>query len=492
MGNQATPVIETAPHTEPDRLGNTEIIAEVAKLSSELQRRFWKLYDSYAGRYPRRELLWLAWQSLQDEIRRGVVPIDTALTLDADQTNSEPATPGSAERSQPEQPKSGRELQPVTPDQAIRAKLDALVNQLSPELRKRYWELHSDYCVRRYPYLDARQCAWRDLQLEIERGRISAPEPASASATTAVEPDTPSELPGNASPSPRQELPTATVENHADIADVIRQCGQVLGAKTIREGTSPELADILPAETDAELAQLGAEIAKHLEAAENSTEESDTSQIFQAVSYSVPQTETESGHWAAERVHTDENGTGVGAEKEPGRADADWGKTWLKRGSPMASLYKDPRSGTYVIQFFDHEGIRRTLRTGVTDRQGAEHIRWHIDNLLAAKRAAIPLPAATAEWLGRIDAQFRAKLETLGLVEPRAERRVPTLGQLIDEFIEYQKPRVKAADAEGVASRPQATTYLPASRYANRPHHPRGRRQGLPGIQKPASAVNRE
>jgi hypothetical protein len=184
-------------------------------------------------------------------------------------------------------------LQPVTPDQAIRAKLDALVNQLSPELRKRYWELHSDYCVRRYPYLDARQCAWRDLQLEIERGRISAPEPASASAATAVEPDTPSELPGNASPSPRQELPTATVENHADITDVIRQCGQVLGAKTIREGTSPELADILPAETDAELAQLGAEIAKHLEAAENPTEESDTSQIFQAVSYSVPQTETE-------------------------------------------------------------------------------------------------------------------------------------------------------------------------------------------------------
>jgi integrase len=109
----------------------------------------------------------------------------------------------------------------------------------------------------------------------------------------------------------------------------------------------------------------------------------------------------------------------------------------------MATLYKDPRSGTYVIQFFDLEGIRRTLRTGVTDRQGAEHIRWHIDNLLAARRAGIPAPAATAEWLGRIDAQFRGKLEALGLVEPRAERRVPTLRGLIDEFIEYQKPRVK-------------------------------------------------
>lgn len=110
----------------------------------------------------------------------------------------------------------------------------------------------------------------------------------------------------------------------------------------------------------------------------------------------------------------------------------------------MATLYKDPRSGTYVIQFFDLEGIRRTLRTGVTDRQGAEHIRLHVDNLLAARRAAIPLPAATAEWLGRVDAQFRGKLEALGLVEPRAERRVPTLRELIDEFIEHQKPRVKA------------------------------------------------
>ena len=45
--------------------------------------------------------------------------------------------------------------------------------------------------------------------------------------------------------------------------------------------------------------------------------------------------------------------------------------------------------------------------------------------------------------LGRVDAQFRGKLEALGLVEPRAERRVPTLGQLIDEFLENRKPQVK-------------------------------------------------
>jgi hypothetical protein len=49
-----------------------------------------------------------------------------------------------------------------------------------------------------------------------------------------------------------------------DIADVIRQFGQAMGARLIPEGTSPELADLLAAETDAELAKLGAELAAQL------------------------------------------------------------------------------------------------------------------------------------------------------------------------------------------------------------------------------------
>jgi hypothetical protein len=48
-----------------------------------------------------------------------------------------------------------------------REDLDALVSQLTPELRKRYWELHSDYRVRHYPYLDARRWAWWELQREL-------------------------------------------------------------------------------------------------------------------------------------------------------------------------------------------------------------------------------------------------------------------------------------------------------------------------------------
>jgi putative DNA primase/helicase len=50
-----------------------------------------------------------------------------------------------------------------------REELDNLVNQLPPGLRKRYWELHSDYRVRHYPYLDARRWAWWELQRELNR-----------------------------------------------------------------------------------------------------------------------------------------------------------------------------------------------------------------------------------------------------------------------------------------------------------------------------------
>jgi hypothetical protein len=111
----------------------------------------------------------------------------------------------------------------------------------------------------------------------------------------------------------------------------------------------------------------------------------------------------------------------------------------------MASLYKDPQKRHLRhSSFLTYAGVRRTLRTGVRDQPGGgAYPVWHVDNLLAARRAAVPLPAATAEWLGRIDAEFRAKLETLGLAEPRAERRVPTLGELIDEFLENRKPQVK-------------------------------------------------
>jgi hypothetical protein len=67
-------------------------------------------------------------------------------------------------------------------------------------------------------------------------------------------------------------------EVNLDIADVIRNFGQAMGARLIPEGTSPELADLLPTETDAELAKLGAELAAQIAALDNPTE-TDTAKL---------------------------------------------------------------------------------------------------------------------------------------------------------------------------------------------------------------------
>jgi hypothetical protein len=81
-----------------------------------------------------------------------------------------------------------------------------------------------------------------------------------------------------------------------DIADVIRNFGQAMGARLIPEGTSPELADLLPTETDAELAKLGAELAAQIAALDNPTETDaakPTGEITRPLDYPVPATPSE-------------------------------------------------------------------------------------------------------------------------------------------------------------------------------------------------------
>jgi hypothetical protein len=85
-------------------------------------------------------------------------------------------------------------------------------------------------------------------------------------------------------------------ETSVDIADVIRNFGQAMGARLIPEGTSPELADLLPTETDAELAKLGAELAAQIAALDNPTETDTakpTGEIARPLDYPVPATPSE-------------------------------------------------------------------------------------------------------------------------------------------------------------------------------------------------------
>jgi hypothetical protein len=74
LPRELRPILAAAPSAEPNRPDNAVIVAMMAKLSPELQRRFWQIYDRYAGKHPRKELPWLAWQELQREIRESTNP----------------------------------------------------------------------------------------------------------------------------------------------------------------------------------------------------------------------------------------------------------------------------------------------------------------------------------------------------------------------------------------------------------------------------------
>jgi integrase len=110
----------------------------------------------------------------------------------------------------------------------------------------------------------------------------------------------------------------------------------------------------------------------------------------------------------------------------------------------MASILKDPKSGIYRIDFFDHHGIRRALRLpGVRDRKTAEHIALHVRELVAAKTTATPLPLATAKWLDSLPERIYRKLEAWDLAEPRQRQRTPTLGEFIAEHLQLRAAEVK-------------------------------------------------
>jgi integrase len=116
----------------------------------------------------------------------------------------------------------------------------------------------------------------------------------------------------------------------------------------------------------------------------------------------------------------------------------------------MASIVRERKKQgyRYRIDFTDHTGQRRALRLGVSDRKYAEGVRAHIEKIVEAKITGQPLPKATAEWVASIGEPVRSKLESWDLIEPQAKRRVPTLGELVSEYLELRKPQVKPSTYE--------------------------------------------
>jgi len=107
----------------------------------------------------------------------------------------------------------------------------------------------------------------------------------------------------------------------------------------------------------------------------------------------------------------------------------------------MASISKDSKG--YRVRFVDVAGDQRTLRPGKgTTKVAAEQVGRHVDSLVASQMAGGPIDRQTADWLGRIGATLRTKLERAGLVEPLepvepepvAETVLFELGQFLAEY----------------------------------------------------------
>ena len=81
----------------------------------------------------------------------------------------------------------------------------------------------------------------------------------------------------------------------------------------------------------------------------------------------------------------------------------------------MASIAKDNHG--WRILFTAPDGARRTLRLGRVDRKAAESIRCHVEALLVAKTAGVPVRQETAVGLAGVGATFRERLVRAGLVE---------------------------------------------------------------------------
>lgn len=109
----------------------------------------------------------------------------------------------------------------------------------------------------------------------------------------------------------------------------------------------------------------------------------------------------------------------------------------------MSSVYK--QGNTYVLRV----GVghaRQVRRLGDLTREGAKTVAHHVRQIERSRKAAVPLPAATAVWLREISDDLHAKLAGLGLVEPSNRPDdggiSMTIGRLWDDFFE-RRPDLK-------------------------------------------------
>ena len=100
---------------------------------------------------------------------------------------------------------------------------------------------------------------------------------------------------------------------------------------------------------------------------------------------------------------------------------------------------------TYVIEFRDRNGNRKTLSVGKfchTKRQ-FEIVRDHIKVLNASRISNTPIEDATARWLNGIGEIFREKLVEVGLIDDRGST---LLGMFLKQYLKTRNDLVRIGE----------------------------------------------
>ena len=101
----------------------------------------------------------------------------------------------------------------------------------------------------------------------------------------------------------------------------------------------------------------------------------------------------------------------------------------------MASVSRNRRTGLRTLWVICPDGERRRIRLGRVTAKQAANIKGHVEHLSACHDSGSALPPSTAEWLGAVSDDIRARLVAFGLAQGRARAAVPTLAAWLDEYI---------------------------------------------------------
>ena len=107
----------------------------------------------------------------------------------------------------------------------------------------------------------------------------------------------------------------------------------------------------------------------------------------------------------------------------------------------MASISTD-NNGNRRLQFTAPDGKRRTIRFGKVTKKVADQVRYHVEEIISARTAGVPISATTAQWITSLSDTMRDKLASAGLVERRGQVE---LGPFLDNFTEGSEATLKPA-----------------------------------------------